>query len=133
MGIKEPFVGYDPHMTLKTTITTAALTVLVALSFPGPHPRLLAQASPSTQPAAQQGVRVDPSLYSGMRWRGLGPNRGGRSIAVAGSASRPHEYYFGTAGGGVWKTTDFGLTWSAVGDTDFDRPLQPRHRLRRHG
>jgi photosystem II stability/assembly factor-like uncharacterized protein len=60
-----------------------------------------------------------PSLYSGMRWRSIGPDRGGRSIAVAGSAARPSEYYFGAVGGGVWKTTDYGLTWSPVGDNDF--------------
>jgi photosystem II stability/assembly factor-like uncharacterized protein len=116
---RSPAAAIIPLMTLKTSITTAALAVLVSLSFPEPQPGLLAQAAPPAQPAAQQAVRVDPSLYSGMRWRGLGPNRGGRSIAAAGSASRPHEYYFGTTGGGVWKTTDFGLTWAPVGDTDF--------------
>jgi photosystem II stability/assembly factor-like uncharacterized protein len=62
---------------------------------------------------------VDPSLYSGMRWRSIGPARGGRSIAVAGSAARANEYYFGAVGGGVWKTTDFGHTWTPVGDNDF--------------
>ena len=103
------------RMTLKKPITTAVLAVLVSVSFPEPQPALLAQPAP----AAQTGVRVDPSLYAGMRWRSLGPNRGGRSIAAAGSASRPHEYYFGTVGGGVWKTSDFGLTWAAVGDADF--------------
>jgi photosystem II stability/assembly factor-like uncharacterized protein len=54
-----------------------------------------------------------------MRWRSIGPLRGGRSIAVSGSASRPNEFYFGATGGGVWKTTDFGMTWSAVGDENF--------------
>ncbi len=73
----------------------------------------------TTVVGAQSPVSVDPSLYSGMRWRSIGPERGGRSIAVAGSAARPTEYYFGAVGGGVWKTTDFGLTWAAVGDTDF--------------
>jgi photosystem II stability/assembly factor-like uncharacterized protein len=68
---------------------------------------------------AQGAAAVDPSLYSGMRWRSVGPDRGGRSIAAAGSASRPSEYYFGATGGGVWKTTDFGITWTAMGDTDF--------------
>jgi hypothetical protein len=68
---------------------------------------------------APAAANVDPSLYSGMRWRSIGPDRGGRSIAVAGSAARPSEYYFGAVGGGVWKTTDYGLTWSPVGDNDF--------------
>jgi photosystem II stability/assembly factor-like uncharacterized protein len=69
--------------------------------------------------SAQAGGTVDPGLYSGMRWRSIGPDRGGRSIAVAGSTARPNEYYFGATGGGVWKTTDFGHTWTAVGDQQF--------------
>ncbi|MGH9407975.1 MAG: hypothetical protein ACRD1V_00820, partial [Vicinamibacterales bacterium] len=44
--------------------------------------------------------------FGALRWRSVGPERGGRSIAVAGSAERPLEYYFGAAGGGLWKTTD---------------------------
>ncbi|MEO5589622.1 MAG: glycosyl hydrolase [Gemmatimonadaceae bacterium] len=51
-----------------------------------------------------------------MSWRNIGPNRGGRSITSAGSASRPNEYYFGATGGGLWKTTDAGTTWSPVTD-----------------
>ncbi|MEW6321779.1 MAG: glycosyl hydrolase [Acidobacteriota bacterium] len=69
---------------------------------------------------AAQGNAVDPSLYSGMRWRSIGPDRGGRSIAVAGSAARPNEYYFGAVGGGVWKTTDFGHTWTPVTDAHLE-------------
>ncbi len=73
----------------------------------------------ATDTVAQSPGQVDPGLYSGMRWRSVGPARGGRSIAAAGTAARPHEYYFGATGGGVWKTTDFGHTWTPVGDTDF--------------
>lgn len=68
---------------------------------------------------AQATADVDPSLYAGMRWRSIGPDRGGRSIAVAGSTARPNEYYFGATGGGVWKTTDYGHTWNPVGDQQF--------------
>ncbi|MEM9673182.1 MAG: glycosyl hydrolase, partial [Bacteroidota bacterium] len=50
------------------------------------------------------------------RWQNIGPNRGGRSIAVAGSTQRPYEYYFGATGGGLWKTTDGGNEWSPVTD-----------------
>jgi photosystem II stability/assembly factor-like uncharacterized protein len=62
---------------------------------------------------------VDPSLFAGLRWRSIGPARGGRSQAVAGTAARPMEYYFGAVGGGVWKTTDGGITWRAVSDRFF--------------
>src|SRR5258706_14286816 len=57
-----------------------------------------------------------PTLSKGLEWRSIGPNRGGRSITSAGSSSRPFEYYFGAVGGGLWKTTDGGLTWKPVTD-----------------
>jgi photosystem II stability/assembly factor-like uncharacterized protein len=66
--------------------------------------------------SAEQGSTVDPSLYSGMRWRSVGPARGGRSLAVGGSETRPFEYWFGTTGGGAWKTTDGGSTWTPMTD-----------------
>ena len=62
---------------------------------------------------------TDQSFLSGLRWRSIGPARGGRSQAVAGSAKRPHEYYFGAVGGGIWKTTDAGLNWRPVADQFF--------------
>jgi photosystem II stability/assembly factor-like uncharacterized protein len=52
----------------------------------------------------------------GMQYRNVGPVRGGRSLAIAGSAARKNEYYFGAVGGGLWKTTDGGLTWKPVTD-----------------
>src|ERR1700736_314215 len=59
---------------------------------------------------------VDTSIFQSMKWRSIGPNRGGRSITSAGSAKRPLEYYFGAVGGGLWKTTDGGITWKPVTD-----------------
>ena len=55
-------------------------------------------------------------VLKGLTWRNVGPNRGGRSIAAAGSVARPLEYYFGATGGGLWKTTDGGQSWKAVTD-----------------
>ena len=63
--------------------------------------------------SAQQ---ISPDLYSGMRWRLIGPHRAGRVTAVAGIAGQPNEYYFGTPGGGVWKTTDGGRVWKPIFD-----------------
>src|SRR5581483_9390071 len=54
--------------------------------------------------------------FGALRWRSIGPPRGGRSIASTGIASRPNEYYMGATGGGLWKTTDGGITWRAVTD-----------------
>ena len=70
-----------------------------------------AQASQTAAPAAQ----IDPSLFAGLRWRSIGPNRGGRSQAVAGRQPAA-QYYFGATGGGLWKTTDGGITWRPVSD-----------------
>ena len=64
--------------------------------------------------ARQQGV--DPALLDAYRWRSIGPDRGGRSIAVAGVKGRPREAYFGAVGGGLWKTTDAGNNWAPVTD-----------------
>ena len=66
--------------------------------------------------SAQSGATVDPALYGGMKWRSVGPARGGRSIAAAGSDKRPNEYWFGATGGGAWKTTDGGTTWAPMTD-----------------
>jgi len=58
----------------------------------------------------------EASVFGSMQWRSIGPLRGGRSIASAGSPTRPNEYYFGATGGGLWKTADGGLTWRPVTD-----------------
>ena len=65
---------------------------------------------------AQQG-RVDASLYSGLRWRMIGPFRGGRVNGVSGVPGQPNTFYFGSVGGGVWKTTNAGRTWLPIFDS----------------
>jgi photosystem II stability/assembly factor-like uncharacterized protein len=74
---------------------------------------LLALVLPVVLPAV---LHAQPDPASVLRWRNIGPNRGGRSIAVAGSSARPFEYYFGATGGGLWKTTDGGTSWAPVTD-----------------
>src|SRR5437660_344973 len=66
--------------------------------------------------AAQQG-RIDPTLYSGLRWRLIGPFRGGRVNGVAGVPGQINAFYFGSVGGGVWKTTNAGRTWFPIFDS----------------
>ena len=56
------------------------------------------------------------TLLSGLRWRDVGPMRGGRSYAVAGNASQPDTFYMGSVGGGVWKTENAGRTWFPIAD-----------------
>lgn len=80
---------------------------------------LLGSGVPTTRAHAQASVTpvtLDRNLSSSLRWRNIGPMVGGRSIAVGGSTARPLEYYFGAVGGGLWKTTDAGTTWTAVTD-----------------
>ncbi|PYR92741.1 MAG: glycosyl hydrolase [Acidobacteria bacterium] len=91
----------------------AVLVIGLGLVSPATPARVCAQATTAANGA------IDTSLFAGLRWRSIGPNRGGRSQAVAGSASRPLEYYFGATGGGVWKTTDGGQTWRPVSDATF--------------
>ncbi|AXO80869.1 glycosyl hydrolase [Olleya aquimaris] len=62
---------------------------------------------------------VNPSDYSGLEYRLLGPFRGGRSAAVTGVANKPNLYYFGSTGGGVWKTLDGGRHWDNISDGFF--------------
>ena len=64
----------------------------------------------------QAGPQLDPMLTAGLRWRSIGPPRGGRSIAASGVKGRPGEAYFGAVGGGLWKTIDAGASWTAVTD-----------------
>jgi photosystem II stability/assembly factor-like uncharacterized protein len=85
--------------------TIAVLTTLSALL---PHGR---------PPLEAQEVILDSAFLEGFQWRNLGPDRGGRSIAVSGVVGRPMEAYFGATGGGLWKTSDGGENWLPV--TDF--------------
>ena len=66
--------------------------------------------------AGAQSPPTPSAAAAAMTWRLVGPFRGGRVLAVAGVPGQPHTYYFGAAGGGVWKTTDDGLLWAPVFD-----------------
>ena len=74
--------------------------------------RLLAVLLTSTSLLAQ----VDLNALKPLKYRNIGPFRGGRSVAVAGVTSQPNIYYFGSVGGGVWKTVDGGAEWTPVSD-----------------
>ena len=60
---------------------------------------------------------VDAGLFSSLRWRMIGPFRGGRVNAVSGVPGQPNTFYFGSVGGGVWKSVNAGRTWSPIFDS----------------
>ena len=93
-----------------TTKTRFRLTPLALVAAVALTPVILNAQPPAAAPGAQAGP------FGSLKWRSLGPQRGGRSIGVAGSVARPHEYYFGATGGGLWKTTDGGTNWRPVTD-----------------
>src|SRR5689334_14746721 len=59
---------------------------------------------------------MNPALWSGMKYRMIGPERGGRVTAVTGVPAQPNTFYMGSTGGGVWKTTDAGHAWVNISD-----------------
>ncbi|MBI3218176.1 MAG: glycosyl hydrolase [Bacteroidetes bacterium] len=70
----------------------------------------------SATPLLAQLTSVDAKYFDKLKWRNIGPARGGRSLGSSGSPGRPNEYYFGATGGGLWKTTDGGQEWFPVTD-----------------
>ena len=93
-----------------TALTLAtALTLTTALAVAAPTPS--AAQAPDTTALAR--------YTQAMAWRDIGPTRGGRSVTVAGVVGDDQTYYFGATGGGVWKTTDAGITWTNVSDGHF--------------
>lgn len=73
----------------------------------------------SSPVSAVGGEAVDPALFKDLRYRMVGPSRGGRVTAVAGHRRQPGTFYMGATGGGVWKTTDYGVTWNPISDGFF--------------
>src|SRR5438105_3529858 len=65
---------------------------------------------------AVRAQQYDPALFAGMRWRQIGPFRGGRTVAAVGVSGRPPVFYIGVNNGGVWRSRDYGRTWTPIFD-----------------
>src|SRR5215213_42429 len=92
-----------------------AATLLAALLLLTAAPPRAARAQQAAQGAQGQAANSPPRrAFAPLAYRQIGPFRGGRSAAVAGVGSQPFVYYFGATGGGVWKTTDGGVTWQTL-------------------
>jgi photosystem II stability/assembly factor-like uncharacterized protein len=79
----------------------------------------LAGAAHAQQHDAPSNPPYPAALHAGLRYRMIGPSRGGRVTAVAGHGDRPATFYMGATGGGVWKTTDYGQSWHNISDGYF--------------
>ena len=80
----------------------------------------VALAFPIQAQNAEEDAAIDPALYSGLKYRNIGPSRGGRATTVAGISTQPGTFYMGAVGGGVWKTADYGTSWRNVSDGFFE-------------
>src|SRR5258708_4388019 len=85
---------------MKTLSAIVMTTLLLAAAFPQ---RFVAQP-------------FEGAAFGEMRWRAVGPFRGGRTKAIAGVPGEPNVFYMAAVNGGVWKTTDFGRTWTPIFD-----------------
>ena len=88
------------------------LPIFALLLASVPHARIQPRAAAQSD---SNGI-VDLKTYQDLRWRSIGPHRGGRSTAATGVRTQPNVFYMGASGGGVWKTENYGDTWFPVTD-----------------
>ena len=103
-------------MHIDRILRVPAMRVFIAASviaLAAVSPRLARLAAQTSAPG------VAPATWQDLRYRNIGPHRGGRVTAVAGHRRQPATFYMGATGGGVWKTTDNGVTWVNVSDGYF--------------
>ncbi|HEY3025720.1 MAG TPA: hypothetical protein VGJ55_06185 [Pyrinomonadaceae bacterium] len=106
-GQENQSMSYARLVTPRTLATISIVTLMAGCG--------LWLAAMMTAVNAQQ--QYDAGLYSGLKWRMIGPFRGGRVNAVSGVPGQPNTFYFGSVGGGVWKSTNSGRTWTPVFDS----------------
>ncbi len=92
-------------MTIRPAVLAAVTAAIVSVAL-----------MPGTAQQASAPAGAPNPILDQLTWRSIGPDRGGRSIAVSGVKGRPREAYFGAVGGGLWKTTDAGENWLPVTD-----------------
>ena len=92
------------------------IAIVASLQLPLLHSSAVIAASSSAQLAAAATFPIAEELFKALAWRGIGPYRGGRALAVAGIPGDPTTFYFGAVAGGVWRTSDGGATWMPLTD-----------------
>jgi len=96
----------------KMLFITALIVIFIMAA--GPDAAIFTQAK-----GTDSNIVYDAGLFKGLKYRCVGPSRGGRVTTVAGIASQPSTFYMGSTGGGVWKTRDYGRNWVNVSDGFF--------------
>src|SRR6476620_1823305 len=94
----------------RALLSLSATTLVLSVGVPTTNRHDAPHVQVSTSPGP------DSAYLANYRWRNIGPDRGGRSIAVSGVKGHPKEAYFGATGGGLWKTSDAGENWRPVTD-----------------
>jgi len=98
---------------IRRSILVLLVVFLASLSFSQSKKQTSQQASTQTSTGA-----IDEKLFGAMRWRQVGPFRGGRVLAVTGVPGEPNVFYFGGASSGIWKSSDAGANWEPIFDKE---------------
>jgi photosystem II stability/assembly factor-like uncharacterized protein len=107
---------------IQTMIRHMAFLGLIASMMPAMPLYAQKKGSKAPPPVAipmEKKTTFAEELYNSLQWRSIGPFRGGRSAAVTGVPGKPNLFYFGSTGGGVWRTKDGGQTWENISDGYF--------------
>src|SRR5215472_8748020 len=100
---------------VKTRWSLCALFLLASLAA-SVRAQQPSQAQTTPKESLAKAAAVDEALFGAMKWRQVGPFRGGRALAVTGVPGESEVFYFGAASGGIWKTTDAGGNWAPIFD-----------------
>ena len=107
-------------MAVTGTAWFALVLLISSVSLAQKQAESQRERKPKEQPAAVENATPAPKnedpTFKGMKYRPIGPFRGGRSLTASGIPGDPTTYYFGATGGGVWKSTDGAMTWTSVFD-----------------
>jgi photosystem II stability/assembly factor-like uncharacterized protein len=113
---------YQSRVTARATVWFAILLLICSVSLAQKQAESQRERKPKEQAAAVENATPAPKnedpTFKGMKYRPIGPFRGGRSLTASGIPGDPTTYYFGATGGGVWKSTDGAMTWTSVFDKE---------------
>src|SRR5262245_34506781 len=110
----------DSHSVSRRDFLVRASQLGGALTIAGPalgRGLLAMSVHPLPLASGDDAALQEAAILAGLRWRHLGPFRGGRVAAATGVPGRPNEFYFGAVNGGVWKSIDAGRVWIPVFDS----------------